>query len=198
MQTTATTLRPHVRVSQICNRVRTFLSEEIEYSLELLLVNSKILNRLLSLPRVVFLVNSFYLAMRDGVHPKCLLSGASAGNTNTAQPAQPTGFTGFGQQQQQQQQQQPAAQGTGLFGATTTAQPPATGGLFGGFGNQAKPAGGLFGATGTPATTNPPAAGGLFGSTTTQPQQAGAATGGLFGNTNQPAATQTAPGWLFE
>ncbi|KAG8908480.1 hypothetical protein FRC01_007353, partial [Tulasnella sp. 417] len=120
-------------------------------------------------------------------------AGGLFGSTTAAQPAQSTGFGGFGQQQQTQQQQQPAPQGTGLFGATNTAQPPATGGLFGGFGNQPKPAGGLFGAPPTTAITNPPAPGGLFGSTTTQPQQAGATSGGLFGNVNQSTAAQTAP-----
>ncbi|KAK0527244.1 hypothetical protein OC835_005044, partial [Tilletia horrida] len=92
---------------------------------------------------------------------------------------------------------QPAA-GGGLFGAgasaaggfgaaTTTAAPAAGGGLFGGGAFGAKPAGtGLFGAAGTTAQQQP-AAGGLFGNNTA------AAGGGLFGA--KPATSQ--PGGLF-
>ncbi|WVW83374.1 hypothetical protein I302_105393 [Kwoniella bestiolae CBS 10118] len=112
------------------------------------------------------------------------------GNTGT------TGFGGFGQTQQNQQQQQQPASG-GLFGGfgNSTSQPQQnTGGLFGqtnqqqpaagGFGAP-KPAGGLFGSTTTPAA--PTSTFGGFGqSSTTQP-----ASGGLFGNTNNTAAPST-------
>lgn len=87
-------------------------------------------------------------------------SGGLFGN-NAANNTTSTGGL-FGQNNQQQQQ--PAATG---FGASTTG-----GGLFG---NQAKPAGGLFGNTATNTTS-----GGLFGNNQ-QPAQP-AQSGGLFGN----------------
>ena len=111
-----------------------------------------------------------------------LFGGANTGATTgfgaaaTAQPA--TGGL-FGNK--------PAGTGTGLFGASTTAQPAATGG-------------GLFGNLGGAAQTQQPAQGGLFGglgqSAQAKPSLFGGSTttgGGLFGN--QPAQQQ--PGGLF-
>lgn len=110
---------------------------------------------------------------------------------NNQQQAQTSAFgtsnTGFGAQNQQQgtglfggQQQKPVT--GGLFGNTGTAQPNASGGLFGGQTNTSSPfgqannqqqqqSGGLFG--------QKPATGGLFGQPSTQ--QTGQS-GGLFGN----------------
>ncbi|TQV90694.1 hypothetical protein V2A60_006905 [Cordyceps javanica] len=104
---------------------------------------------------------------------------------------------------------------TGLFGASTTTQAPASGGLFGAgtaaaqpqqgqstpasgglFGNaqsQAKPAGGLFGGAAAQPTTNTTNSG-LFGggaSTTQQPAQAAS---GLFGTAATPKPAQTGSG----
>ncbi|KAJ6780971.1 hypothetical protein PWT90_05396 [Aphanocladium album] len=104
---------------------------------------------------------------------------------------------------------------TGLFGASTTAQTPASGGLFGNstattasatqqqgqtapasgglFGNapsQPKPAGGLFGGTAAQPTTNTTNSTntGLFGAGNATTQQTAPAGTGLFGNTQQAAA----------
>ncbi|ODO08713.1 hypothetical protein L198_00446 [Cryptococcus wingfieldii CBS 7118] len=95
---------------------------------------------------------------------------------------------------------QPAPSGgTGLFGSTTNQQQGATGG--GLFGQQPKPAGGLFGSatsTSTQPQQQPGQSGGLFGGLGQsqqgqQPQQGQAGGGGLFGSTT----SNTASGGLF-
>ncbi|ODN79652.1 hypothetical protein L202_03592 [Cryptococcus amylolentus CBS 6039] len=95
---------------------------------------------------------------------------------------------------------QPAPSGgTGLFGSTTNQQQGATGG--GLFGQQPKPAGGLFGSaasTSTQPQQQPGQSGGLFGGLGQsqqgqQPQQGQTGGGGLFGSTT----SNTASGGLF-
>lgn len=137
-------------------------------------------------------------------------SGGLFGSSNTQQQPQQNqgsvfGGGGFGQQNQNQQsggslfgntQQKPAT--NSLFGGTNTAQPAASGGLFGnanqqqqqqnqgGFGsNNAASGGGMFGGA------KPSTGGGLFGST---PNQTNTNTGGLFGNMGANNQTQQSTG----
>ena len=122
----------------------------------------------------------------------------------------------FGQQQQQQPVGGPfgsttqgsTSTGTGLFGSTTTQQPPGFGatqnpststgtGLFGS--TQQQPSTGIFGST-TTGTQGTGTGGGLFGSTNPQQQQQQQQQpqqGSLFGNTGATPGQQSTGGGLF-